>query len=165
MIHAQLLGRDQLEQTKLLGVIPSFFTAHVLHWGETHVKNLGIDRAERISPAASALKRGIRFTMHQDTPVIEPDMLETIWCAANRITSSGRVLGEDERIPVMEAIRAVTVNAAYQYFEEDKKGSIEPGKDADFTLLDRDPLSVCPVNIRDIRVLGLIKRGDTVFEN
>ena len=163
MIHAQLLGRDQLERVKKLGVIPSFFVAHVYHWGEVHVKNFGLRRAEHISPAGSALKLGIPFTFHQDAPVIKPDMLETVWCAANRRTREGRLLGGDERIPVLEALRAVTVNAARQYFEEETKGSLRPGKRADLVLLSADPLAVPAERIREIQVLETIKEGETIY--
>ena len=163
MIHAQLLGRDQLARVKRLGVIPSFFVAHVCHWGEVHVKNLGLERAEHISPAGSALALGIPFTFHQDAPVIEPDMLETVWCAANRLTRAGRLLGGEERIPVLEALRAVTVNAARQYGEEGRKGSLAPGKRADLVLLSADPLAVDRTEIRGIRVLETVRAGETIF--
>jgi len=96
--------------------------------------------------------------------VIAPNMLETLWCAVNRVTKGGVSLGEAERIPVEEALKAVTVNAAWQYFEEDKKGSIEAGKNADFVMLDRNPLSVPLDELRDIRVLKTIKGGKTIFE-
>lgn len=163
MIHAQLVGRDQLPRLKKLGVIPSFFVAHVYHWGDTHMKNFGIERARAISPTASALENGLLFTFHQDAPVIEPDMLETIWCAVNRKTKSGVLLGEEERISVREALKAVTINAAYQYFEEDRKGSIEPGKDADFVLLDRNPLTENAETLREIRIMETRKRGKTIY--
>ena len=163
MIHAQLLGRDQLEQVKKLGVIPSFFVAHVYHWGEVHVKNFGLEQAEHISPAGRALALGIPFTFHQDAPVIKPDMLETVWCAANRLTRAGRLLGGDERIPVLEALRAVTVNAAWQYFEEEHKGSLRPGKRADLVILSADPLAVPADRVRDIQVLETIKAGETIY--
>lgn len=163
MIHAQLLGLDQLPQVRALGIIPSFFIAHVFHWGDIHIRNFGFERAAKISPAASTLQNGIRFTFHQDTPVIEPDMLETIWCAVNRLTKSGVLLGADERIPVMEALKAVTVNAAYQYFDESVKGTIEPGKYADFVILDENPLAVPPEKIRTIRILKTIKSGNVIF--
>ncbi|MEG2252628.1 MAG: amidohydrolase family protein, partial [Clostridia bacterium] len=81
MIHAQLLAKDQLADVKALGIIPSFFVAHVLHWGDVHIANFGMERASQISAARSALEHGILFTFHQDAPVIEPDMLETIACA------------------------------------------------------------------------------------
>ena len=163
MVHAQLLGLDQIDQLKSLNVIPSFFVAHVYHWGEILVRNLGEERSSHISPAGSALKNGIRFTFHQDAPVIRPDMLETVWCAVNRRTRDGRLLGADERIPVLEALKAVTINGAYQYFEEDKKGSLAPGKLADLVVLDRNPLKVSEKEIRDIRVLATIKEGTEIY--
>ena len=83
MIHAQMLRPDQLPFMKQLGMMPSFFVAHVYHWGEVHRENFGELRASRISPCKSALDQGIRFTFHQDSPVIQPDMIETIWCAAH----------------------------------------------------------------------------------
>lgn len=165
MVHAQLLGLDQISQVRECGVIPSFFVAHVYHWGDTHIRNLGLERASRISPAGTALREGIPFTFHQDAPVIEPDMLETVWCAVERKTKSGVVLGEDQRIPVEEALRAVTVNAAWQYGEELRKGSIELGKQADFALLSKDPLSVDPDALRTLRVCATFQEGREVYRS
>jgi predicted amidohydrolase YtcJ len=152
LIHGQLLGVDQLDAVKRLGVIPSFFAAHICHWGDVHVRNFGLSRAAHISPAGSALRRGIRFTFHQDTPVLPPDMPETLWCAVNRRTESGRVLGAEERIPPEAALRAVTENTACQYGLEGRRGVLVPGAAADFTVLDRDPLAVPPEELRDLRV-------------
>ena len=163
MIHAQLLGLDQLERVKALGVIPSFFVAHVYHWGEIHVKNFGLDRAGRISPAGSALSRGIPFTFHQDSPVIPPDMLETIWCACVRRTKTGRVLGAEERIPVEAALRAVTQNAALQYGLERELGTLRPGKRADFVLLSGDPLRTPPEELKKLQVERTIRCGRTIW--
>ncbi|MEG0825573.1 MAG: amidohydrolase [Oscillospiraceae bacterium] len=163
MIHAQLLGRDQLAQVATLGMIPSFFVAHILHWGDIHEKNFGFDRAQFISPARSALDAGVTFTFHQDAPVIEPNMLETVSCAVNRRTKSGVLLGETERISPLEALRAVTINAAYQYGEEGSKGSIKPGKNADFVILSGNPLTVPPEEIGEINLLETIKNGNSVY--
>ena len=163
MIHAQLLGLDQLERVKALGVIPSFFVAHVYHWGEIHVKNFGLDRAGRISPAGSALAWGIPFTFHQDSPVIPPDMLETIWCACVRRTKTGRVLGAEERIPVEAALRAVTQNAALQYGLERELGTLRPGKRADFVLLSGDPLRTPPEELKKLQVERTIRCGRTIW--
>ena len=163
MIHAQLLGLDQLERVKALGVIPSFFVAHVYHWGEIHVKNFGLDRAGRISPAGSALSWGIPFTFHQDSPVIPPDMLETIWCACVRKTKTGRVLGAEERIPVEAALRAVTQTAALQYGLERELGTLRPGKRADFVLLSGDPLRTPPEELKKLQVERTIRCGRTIW--
>ena len=161
MIHAQLLAEDQLDKVKNLGVIPSFFVAHVYHWGDTHIENFGMERAQNISCAGSALKKGITFTFHQDTPVIMPDMIETIWCAVNRKTKGGVTLGENQKIPVYEALKAVTKNAAYQYFEEKDKGTIEKGKKADLVILSGNILECS--DIRSISVLETIKEGKTIY--
>lgn len=163
LVHGQLLGPDQIPELKRLGVIPSFFAAHVFYWGDAHIRNFGMERASHISPAAAALRAGIPFTFHQDTPVIEPDMMETIWCSTNRLTKGGAKL-DAEAIPVMDALRAVTINAAYQYFEENEKGSIRPGKRADFVILDKNPLTVPPMELKNIRVLQTIKDGETIYE-
>ena len=163
MIHAQLLGLDQLERVKALGVILSFFVAHVYHWGEIHVKNFGLGRAGRISPAGSALTWGIPFTFHQDAPVIPPDMLETIWCACVRRTKTGRVLGAEERIPVEAALRAVTQNAALQYGLENELGTLRPGKRADFVLLSGDPLRTPPEELKKLQVERTIRCGRTIW--
>lgn len=164
LIHAQLLRPDQLPAVRALRMIPSFFAAHVYHWGDVHIENFGLKRAAQISPLASALRAGIPFTMHQDTPVIAPNMLETVWCAANRMTKKGVLLGEGERIGVYEALRAVTANAAYQYHEETKKGTLAVGKRADFIRLDRSPLAVPKEEICSIRIKETYKDGNCVWQ-
>lgn len=162
IIHAQFLQKNQIKRAAELGIIASFFVAHVWYWGDTHIKNLGFERASRMSPAASALSNGLLFTFHQDAPVIQPNMLETIWSAVCRRTKSGVDLKE-EKISVLEALKAVTVNGAFQYFEEDKKGTISPGKKADFVILDRNPLEVPLEELRKIVVLQTIKDGKCIF--
>lgn len=163
MIHAQLVRRPQLAEMARLGIIPSFFAAHVWYWGDVHVENFGAQRASSISPLRTAAELGLPFTLHQDTPVIQPDMIESVWCAANRITRGGRVLGPEEKISAYDALRAVTIHAAYQYFMERERGSIAPGKRADFAILSADPTAVAPEKIREIRVLETVKDGKTVY--
>ena len=164
MIHAQLLGLDQLISVKNYNIIPSFFVSHIYYWGDIHIENLGIDRAKKISPAGSALKNNILFTFHQDAPVILPNMFETIWCAVNRKTKSEKILGEEEKISVLEAIKAVTINGAYQYKEENLKGSIKEGKKADLIIIDKNPLKIDNKDIKDIKILETIKDGKTIFK-
>ena len=163
MIHAQLLGRDQLPAVKRLGVIPSFFVAHVYHWGDIHVKNFGWERASQISPTKTALENNVMFDFHQDSPVIPPNMMETLWCAVCRRTKAGKVLGENQRLTPWEALQAITKNAAYALFEEGEKGTLAPGKRADLVVLDRNPLSCPPDELRDIQVVETIKDGETVY--
>ncbi len=164
MIHAQFITEEQIKRAKNLGVILSFFAAHVYHWGEVHAENFGFERASQISPAKWAEKYGVLYTFHQDSPVIEPDMAETLWCAVNRTTKSGILLGGEQRISPEDALKAVTVNAAYQYFEEDAKGSIEPGKAADFAVLSSDPFACESEEIRNIQVLKTYKNGKLIFD-
>ena len=164
MIHAQLVRPDQLARMGELGMIASFFVAHTYYWGDVHLKNFGEARATAISPVRAAIGNGVVYTFHQDTPVILPNMLETLWCAVNRISKGGYVMGEAQRVSPLEALKGVTLYAAYQYFEENEKGSIRPGKRADFVLLDRDPLQVDPMELRDLRVLATIWGGIVVYE-
>lgn len=164
IVHAQFLGADQLEAVARQHMIPSFFVAHVWHWGDVHIKNVGKQRADLISPAMSACKHHILFTFHQDAPVIQPDMFETIWCAVNRETSHGVVLGKSERIGVKDAIDAVTINAAYQYFEEKEKGSIEPSKKENLIVVSQNPLKIHPADLKDIKVLKTIREGEIMME-
>lgn len=163
IIHGQLMGIDQLPEARRLGAMVSFFVAHTYHWGDVHIRNFGKARADQISPAASALREGVPFTFHQDAPVIEPDMLETIWCAVNRKTKNGVTIGEQEQIPVLEALKAVTVNAAYQYSEEETTGSIRKGKAADFVILSQNPLEIPKEELNSISVLATIKNGSCIY--
>ena len=161
MIHAQILGEDQLVRIAQMSVIPSFFVSHVFHWGDTHLKNLGETRARFLSPAREAAKLGIPFTLHQDSPVAPPDLWQAIACAVLRMTSSGKKLSGQE-ISVRQALLSVTKNAALQYGEADK-GEISVGKRADFILVDRNPLTCPPEELERIRVVAVYREGECVF--
>ena len=163
MIHCQTVRDDQLDEMKEIGMIPSMFVAHTYYWGDVHGKNLGWERAARISPVRSALDRGLPYNFHQDCPVLKPDMMQTVWCAVNRRTKKGVKLGEEQCISAFDALKGVTINAAYMYHEEARKGTLEAGKLADLVLLDRNPLKVDPMEIRDITVLETIKEGVTLY--
>ena len=164
MIHAQTVRDDQLNSLAAMHVIPSYFSAHTFYWGDWHRDSvLGLERGSRISPTASSLQKGITFTLHNDAPIVPPDIMRLVWATSNRLTRSGQVLGPDERISVEDALKAVTVNAAYQYFEEDRKGSIEVGKQADFVVLSANPLRVAKEELLNIKVQRTIARGVTIF--
>ena len=166
MIHAQTVREDQLDAMQELGIIPSFFGMHTYYWGDWHRDSvLGPQRAARISPAASAVRRGMIFTQHHDAPVALPNSIMVIASQVNRTTRSGQVLGAEQRVSVMDALKSITIHAAYQYFEEKTKGSLEPGKLADFVILDRNPLRVEPESIKDIRVIETIKEGRTIYRS
>ncbi len=162
MIHCQTVRNDQLDRMARLHMIASIFIGHVWYWGDIHVKNFGPQRGNHISPAKDAIDRGVTVNFHQDPPVTRPDMLHSVWCAVNRISRGGNRIGADQAVSVYEALKAVTINGAYQYFEEDQKGSIVNGKRADLVILDRSPLETDPMEIRNIKVLETIKDGETI---
>ena len=132
---------------------------------------IGKERASRQNPMKSAMKAGVVSVAHSDAPIAaigDPlfgaDPLFGMWCAINRTTRAGMVLGPEERLTPMEAIRAYTINGAYASFEEHLKGSIEPGKLADFAILGENPCEVDPWHIRDIKVERTIIGGETVYQ-
>lgn len=161
-VHAQMTREDQLDEMKRLGVVPSFFTLHTYYWGDRHREIfLGPDRAARISPARSALDRGMRVTIHTDAPVVPMTPMLLMWSAVNRETTSGATLGPAQCLTPQQALRAMTIDAAWQLHLEDSRGSIEVGKLADFALLDANPLAD-PSAIRDIEVLSTYVGGERV---
>ncbi|MEW4468751.1 amidohydrolase [Parasphingorhabdus sp. JC815] len=163
-IHNQVTTLEQLREMKELDIQPSFFVSHTYFWGDWHRDvALGPKRADFISPLASALAVGLRPTIHNDTPVTPPDMMRLVWSAVNRRTQSGDILGPLERVSAYDALKMVTINAAWQIHEDDDKGSIAPGKRADFVMLDANPLSVDPAKIADIKVLATVKDGKTIY--
>jgi len=164
MIHCQTARKDQVERMAKLKMIPSIFVSHVNYWGDVHMKNFGPVRGSRVSPVKDALDAGLYYNFHTDTPVIPPDMLRAVWTAVNRVTRSGAVIGEDQKVGVYDALKGITINAAYAYFEENEKGSIKVGKRADLVVLDKNPMAVDPMTIKDIKVLETIKDGVTVYQ-
>ncbi len=163
IIHGQVLRDDQLDRMARLGITVSFFSAHVHFWGDRHYDTfLGPERAERISPAATAERYGVRYTIHNDASVTPTRPIHLAHCAVNRLTASGRQLGEKERVSVLSALRAQTIDAAWQVFKEDERGSIEPGKLADFAILSRNPLDD-PERLLDTSIVATIRRGQIVF--
>jgi predicted amidohydrolase YtcJ len=147
-----------------LGIVPSFFSLHTFYWGDRHRQIfMGPERAAHMSPARSAQERGVRFTIHADAPVVPMEPLRLAWSAVNRRTRSDFVVGPEERISPQSALRAVTIDAAWQYHEENDKGSLEPGKLADLVVLSRSPL-VDPEQMDEIEVLRTVVGGRTVYD-
>jgi hypothetical protein len=163
VIHSQFVRRDQLDKYVEYKLIPSLFTEHAFYFGDTHVHLRGKEQAEFLSPMRTAIDMGLRPTNHTDFNVSPLDQLFVVWTAVNRVSRSGRVIGEDQRVTPMEALRAITINAAHQYSEERHKGSIEVGKLADLVILDGNPLTVDPMQIKDIKVVETIKEGRTIY--
>ncbi|MEA5011478.1 MAG: amidohydrolase [Angelakisella sp.] len=165
MVHAQTVRDDQLDAMKELGISPTFFNDHVYYWGDYHLSSvLGPERGSRISPFKTAVEKGINVTIHQDTPVVPPNMLFSVHNAVNRITRDGQPIGTEFAPSTWEALKAITCNAAWQYHEENLKGTIKAGKLADFAVLNGDPLTVSPSEIKNITVLETIKEGQTIFK-
>ncbi|MCZ6841748.1 MAG: amidohydrolase, partial [SAR324 cluster bacterium] len=162
---------DDLKRMKELGIIPNFYVFHPWFWGDQHINNfIGAERAARMTPVKTALKLGLRPCAHSDCPVCTPN--DPVWpsnplwgmaCATTRKTRSGIDNGPEERISPEEALCMYTLNGAYATFEEDIKGSIEPGKLADLVVLGDDPLAVDTWEIRNIPVERTIIGGETVF--
>ncbi len=164
IIHCQTASNDHIRRMKALGVIPNYFVNHVYYWGDRHLSTfLGPQRARRIDPLGSSLNAGLEFVLHSDLPVTPLDPIFSIHTAVNRLTRQGKVLGPEERIPVLEALKAYTVTAAKCSFEEHLKGSIEQGKLADFIVLSDNPLTCVPEKIKDIRVLATVMGGREVY--
>jgi predicted amidohydrolase YtcJ len=164
MIHAQTVREDQLDQMKELKIIPSYFSTHTFYWGDWHRDSVfGNERASRISPTNSTLKRKMPFTVHNDAPIVPPDMIRLLWSTTNRLTRSGKVLGPDQRISTYDALKAMTINAAYQHFEEDIKGTIEVGKLADLVVLSENPLEIDTKELLDMKVIATFSHGVRIF--
>lgn len=163
LIHAQMAREDQVARMQELGVTPSFFTAHTYYWGDRHRDIfMGPERAANISPHGWAQQYGVRDTSHLDTPVVPMEPLQAVWSQVHRQTYGGDVLGPDQRIDVMSALRSVTIDAAWQVFREDDIGSIEPGKLADLVVLSGNPLDDT-MKMRDLKVDRTVIGGATVF--
>lgn len=163
VIHSQMARPDQLDDMLTLGLTPSYFVAHTYYWGDRHRDIfMGPERAARMSPTATSLAKGLPFTIHLDTPIVPMQPTLLVWSAVNRLGTSGQVIGPAERISAMQALRAVTIDAAWQIFQEDNRGSIEAGKFADLVVLAENPIDH-PTRIRDIVVLKTVVGGRTTF--
>ena len=163
MIHAQTVRADQLDRMRELKVMPSFFSAHTFYWGDWHRDSVLGSRAQRISPTRSALDRGIPFTVHNDSPVVPSNMIRLLWATTNRQTRSGKILGADERVSTEVALAAMTRTAAWQNFEEDRKGTLTVGKLADLVILSANPLKMQTQDLMDLQVMATYSRGVRLF--
>lgn len=165
MIHAQAARKDQLDDMAELNMIPSFFSSHVFYWGDWHRDSVfGSERAANISATRSAVRRNMHFTLHNDAPIVPPNMLRLLWATTNRLTRSGQVLGADQRLTTYEALRAITVDAAYQAFEEKDKGSLAVGKLADLVVLSKNPLLMPSTDLQSLTVEQTWSHGRQVHE-
>ena len=158
--HSQLTTAAQFRRMSRLGMCANIFANHLWYWGDQHHDiTVGPERARRMEAAATAEREGVSFSLHSDANVTPLGQLHVMWCAVNRVTPSGRVLGESERISAESALRAVTLGAAHQQHLDAEFGTIECGKAADFAVLEDNPLTVEPMAIRDIGVWGTVVGG------
>ena len=163
LIHAQFTRKDHLDKYVAYRLTPSFYTLHTYYFFEAHQANRGDAQAAYISPMRDALDKGLRPTNHTDFVVAPLDQLFMMWSAVNRVSRAGAAVGPDQRVTPLEALKAQTINVAWQYGEQDSKGTLEPGKRADLVILDRNPLKVEPDAIKDVVVIETIKDGRTVY--
>ncbi|HAO58125.1 MAG: amidohydrolase [Rhodospirillaceae bacterium] len=158
--HCQMADASQFRRMAKLGVCVNLFANHIYYWGDQHAAiTMGPDRANRMDAAGTAQREGVPYAIHSDAPVTPMAPLFTAWCAVNRQTRTGIVLGPEERISAEDALYAITLGAAYTLHMDHLVGSIEPGKFADFAVLEDSPLEVDPEAIRDIGVWGTISGG------
>ena len=162
--HCQLADAAQFRRMASLGMSVNLFANHHFYWGDEHYTlTVGPERAERMNACRTALANGLRMGIHSDAPITPLAPLFTAWCAVNRLTASGRVQGEYERIGVEEALYAITLGAAYTLKLDGEVGSIEAGKRADFAVLEDDPTGIGGEALKDVRVWGTVQ-GGRVFE-
>ena len=158
--HCQLADAAQFRKMKALEMCVNLFANHHFYWGDEHYRlTVGPERAERMNACRTALDTGVPMTIHSDAPVTPLGPLFTVWCAVNRITASGRTQGEGEKIDVAAALHAITLGAAYTLHMDGEVGSIEVGKQADFAVLEEDPMVVDAMALKDIPVWGTVQGG------
>ena len=165
LIHGQFLREDQVDSIQRLDIFPSLFPMHTYYWGDWHRDHtVGPVLADNISPTGWVRERGMIFGTHHDAPVAFPDSMRVLDATVTRRTRSGDILGPDQRVDVMTALKAMTIWPAWQHFEEDRKGSIEIGKLADFVILSEDPTAIDPEDLDALEVIRTIKENEVIFE-
>jgi hypothetical protein len=164
--HCSILHDEQIARIRDLGIGPSFLINHVHYWGHAMRDDVfGQEKVELLDRCAAVENAGIKWTMHSDAPVSPLGTLHKIRVAVARDLwkEPDTVLAPQERVSVEAAIRAVTSNAAWQCHSEHEIGSLEPGKLADFVVLDDDPRRVEPTAISNIGVSETWMDGEKVF--
>ena len=147
-----------------MNVIASLFPLHTFYWGDWHKEIIGDSLGNKISPARTALDKGLKITIHTDAPVALPNLMRMVGISVERKSRTGQVIGANEKLTPYEALQAITSWSAFQHFEEDIKGTLEEGKLADMIILDKNPLKVSSEEIKDILVLETIKEGVSVYK-
>jgi len=164
VIHSQFVRPDQLDTYAKENILASFYTEHTFFFADAHIRNRGAAQAAFLSPMKTALAKGVKCTNHTDFNVAPIDQMLVVWSAVNRISRNGEPIGTDECITPYQSLQAITSNAAYQYFDENRKGKLKEGFLADLVILDQNPLKVDPMKIKDITVTETIKEGKTIYK-
>jgi predicted amidohydrolase YtcJ len=163
VIHSQFVRPDQLDKYVQYNIRPSLYTLHTYYFAEAHIANRGAQQASYISPMRDAIDKGLQPTNHTDFVVAPLDQMFMLWSAVNRLSRGGQLIGAEQRISALEGLQSMTINVARQYGEEASKGSLAVGKLADLVVLDRNPLTVAPLAIKDIKVLETFKEGESIY--
>ena len=163
--HCSILHDEQIEKMAELGLSPSFLIGHVHYWGEAFVNDIfGIEKASKLDRTGACEDKGIRWSLHSDDPVTE---MHPLRCMENAVVRnmwrSDELLSPEERVPAAAALRAMTLDAAWQCHSDHEAGSLEVSKFADFVVLDKDPLTVAPETLGSIKVLETWVGGEQVF--
>jgi predicted amidohydrolase YtcJ len=164
-IHTQFMRRDQIPKFVKYKVRPSFYTLHTFYFADAHLANRGKEQAAYISPMRDAIDAGLRPSNHTDFVVAPLDQMTMLWTAVNRVSRAGTAIGPDQRVTPYEGLKCMTEWAAEQYDEQSSKGTLEAGKLADLVILDKDPLKVEAMAIKDIRVVETLKEGKTIYQS
>lgn len=163
--HCLLLPKTDLPRLKKLNLHPSFHINHLYYYGDSlYTEILGPTRTEQLLPLGSSIQEGIVSTLHADQPMFESLPFRLMQTAVERQTKSGKNIGADERISLMQAIRALTINAAWQIHLDDQIGSLEKGKFADFIILDKNPFEVPVQDLQNIQCVATYVNGNLVKE-
>lgn len=166
LIHGQTIRQDQIARLKDAGIFPALFPMHTFYWGDWHRDSvLGEPRADFISPTKAMLDVGLIFSSHHDAPVALPSSFRVLDATVNRTTRTNKVLGPDQRVNTYTGLKSMTLWPAYQHFEENSKGSLKVGKQADLIILNKNPLKVAPETLKDLQVIETISRGDSVYHH
>jgi len=163
-IHSQFMRKDQIAKFVKYKVRPSFYTLHTYYFYEAHLKNRGLKEAQYISPMRDAINAGLQPTNHTDFVVAPLDQMMMLWSAVNRISRASAQVGTDQKVTPYEGLQAMTINVAAQYDEANSKGSLTSGKRADIVILDKNPLKVDPMAIKDIKIMETIKDGKSIYK-
>lgn len=160
--HAGMTTTASIEKVQQLGAMASVNPYYVYYRSDVNGQYLGSDRSAKAARLKTMVDSGMTVSLHSDTPIGPPAPLEWMWIATNRLSLSGQVKAPAERVSIATALKMVTINAAKTLGIEDKVGSIEPGKKADFTILAQNPLKTDPQLLRDIDILATVVGGKVI---